>query len=83
LEVSDGESHLIEEVEAESIVRAVRLASSRYPRREIKVLFPIDPEAFFATGPDAASEAFPVSDREVPTTPPRRASRRTSAVSRV
>ncbi len=34
-------------VQAESIERAVSLASARYPGSEVSVLFPIDPEAFF------------------------------------
>lgn len=35
-------------VRAESIERAVSLAGAQYPGSEVKVLFPIDPETFFA-----------------------------------
>jgi hypothetical protein len=34
-------------VRAESIERAVDLASEQYPGSKVKVLFPIDPESFF------------------------------------
>jgi hypothetical protein len=35
-------------ISAASIARAVNLARARYPRGEARVLFPIDPELFFA-----------------------------------
>jgi hypothetical protein len=38
---------------AESIERAVRLAGMRYPGSETSVLFPIEPEGFFAKAPVA------------------------------
>jgi hypothetical protein len=34
-------------VRAQSIERAVGIASARYPGKEVRVLFPIDPEKFF------------------------------------
>ena len=59
LEVKDGEIRLEEEVQAESIERAVRLAVARYPRCEVRVLFPIDPKTFFATEDGFTSGAAP------------------------
>jgi hypothetical protein len=38
-------------VRAESIEQAVRLAKSRYAVEEARVLFPIEPEAFFVDAP--------------------------------
>jgi hypothetical protein len=40
-------------VRAESIERALELAKGRHGAEEARVLFPIDPEAFFAGGPPA------------------------------
>lgn len=45
-------------VEAESIERAVSLARERYPGMEIRVLFPIDPQAFFVGGCHPAAESI-------------------------
>jgi hypothetical protein len=50
LEVSNGEAHITEQVQEENIERAVRLAITRHPSCEVRVLFPLDPETFFATG---------------------------------
>lgn len=55
LEVSDGGTRLKEEVQAESIERAVRLTIARHPRCEVRVLFPIDPKIFFAITASSAS----------------------------
>jgi hypothetical protein len=59
VEVSSGEvARFRVEVEAPSIERAVRLATVRYPGCAIRVLFPIDPQAFFLPGePDEPSLA--------------------------
>ena len=43
---------------AESIARAVALARVRYPGSDIRVLFPIDPKAFFAEGCHPAAESI-------------------------
>ncbi len=46
-------------VRAESIERAVGVASVRYPGSEVRVLFPIDPETFFCKDPTCAEETKP------------------------
>jgi hypothetical protein len=58
VEVSDragNRSNL--EVEAESIERALRQASARYSGWEARVVFPINPEGFFAGGAPAMIRA--------------------------
>lgn len=47
LEVKGRGSRFTAEVRAESIEQAIRLAIVRHPGCEARVLFPIDPEAFF------------------------------------
>ncbi len=37
-------------VQAESIREAVNIARRRYPGRDVRVIFPIDPETFFVEG---------------------------------
>ncbi|MCA1719056.1 MAG: hypothetical protein LC781_20260 [Actinobacteria bacterium] len=51
VEVSGEADRFRVEVRADSIERAVRLAGSRYPGREARVFFPIDPEAFVCEEP--------------------------------
>jgi hypothetical protein len=46
IEVGQG-PHLKVAVRARSIEQAVSIASARYPGKEVRVLFPIDPEEFF------------------------------------
>lgn len=56
VEVSNGADCSYVRIRAESIERAVDLAKRRYDGREVRVLFPIEPEAFFVNGsPLAAS----------------------------
>ena len=38
-------------VQAESIREAVNITRRRYPGRDVRVIFPIDPETFFIEGP--------------------------------
>jgi hypothetical protein len=46
------------EVEAQNIEQALEQVSAIYPGREVRVVFPIDPEGFFVGGaPVAAIEA--------------------------
>ncbi len=45
--VSSGAIRFRAEVQAESIEEAVRLAALNYSSGEVRVLFPIDAEAFF------------------------------------
>ncbi len=47
VEVHSGAIRSRAVVRAESIERAVDIASAHYPGSEVRVLFPIDPEAFF------------------------------------
>jgi hypothetical protein len=49
VEVCSGTARFRAAVWAQSIERAVSLVSARYPGCQAKVLFPIEPEAFFAT----------------------------------
>jgi hypothetical protein len=48
VEVSSGGACFSVDVSADSIKEAVRLAGRRYPGCKAQVLFPIEPEAFFA-----------------------------------
>jgi hypothetical protein len=48
VEVRSGAARFRTEVWAESIDRAVRFVAARYPECETRVLFPIEPKAFFA-----------------------------------
>ncbi len=48
LEIRSGTAHFRAAVWAESIERALGLAGTRYPGCEARVIFPINPEAFFA-----------------------------------
>jgi hypothetical protein len=58
IDVDSGASRFRAAVRAESIEQAVGIARARYPSSEVRVHFPIDPEAFF-TG-DAARGPWPV-----------------------
>jgi hypothetical protein len=53
VEVRSGANCFRTAVWAESIERAVRLAGRDYPGSETRVLFPIEPEVFFANTPVA------------------------------
>ena len=55
LEVRGARTRFTVGVQAESITQAVRSVIARHPGCEIRVLFPIDPEAFFAAGDDHTS----------------------------
>ncbi len=48
VEVHSGAIRSRAVVRAKSIERAVDIASAHYPGSEVRVLLPIDPEAFFA-----------------------------------
>lgn len=48
VEVSSGVASFRAAVWAENIEHAVDIASTQYPRSEVRILFPIDPETFFA-----------------------------------
>jgi hypothetical protein len=51
------------EVQAETIERAVHLVSASYPGCQCQVLFPINPETFFA-GDEGALAAIRAAGRE-------------------
>lgn len=48
VEVSSGAACFRALVRAESILRALRIAQRLYPGAEARVVFPIEPETFFA-----------------------------------
>lgn len=55
VEVSNGSECSRVRVRAESIEHAVDLAKRRYAGREVRVVFPIEPEAFFVGGSPLAT----------------------------
>ena len=44
-------------VQAESIREAVNITRGRYPGRDVRVMFPIDPEDFFIGDPAKSKES--------------------------
>ena len=56
IEVRSGASRFRVGVRAESIERAVSLTEKRFPGRNVKVSFPIEPEGFF--GEVSAARTF-------------------------
>lgn len=57
VEVCSGAARFRAAVWAESIERALSLVRARYPGGEARVIFPIEPEAFFVDGGAPALEA--------------------------
>ena len=57
VEVGGDAGHFRMLVEAESIERAVSLARERYPDLAIRVLYSIEPKAFFVEGCHPAAES--------------------------
>ena len=51
IEVGEGRALSRTTVQAESLREAVSIARRRYPGRDVRVKFPIDPENFFIEGP--------------------------------
>jgi hypothetical protein len=51
MEVREGAALSRATVQAESIREAVNITKRRYPGRDVRVKFPIDPEDFFIEGP--------------------------------
>ena len=49
---------------AESIKRAVSLAKAHYPEGEVRIIFPIEPDAFFAKGETATCELMRLEAQE-------------------
>jgi hypothetical protein len=50
IEVRSGAARFCVGVRAESIERAVSLVEKRFPGRNVKVSFPIEPESFIVEG---------------------------------
>jgi hypothetical protein len=58
IEVREGAATLRVRITAPSIERALKLAGDGVPARRVRLLFPIDPEAFFAAeNPDRREAA--------------------------
>jgi len=57
VEIRDGALTHRAQLTAPSIERALRIAGDGTPGRGVRVLFPIDPEAFFVPGDHARREA--------------------------
>ena len=53
IEVRNGAAHFDVGVQAESIQRAMSLVRQRYPKGNVKLRFPIEPEGFFVEDPSA------------------------------
>ena len=56
VEVRSGTARFRVGVQAGSIREALRLVGGRYPRGVVRVLFPIEPEGFFADEPSVPAE---------------------------
>jgi hypothetical protein len=51
VEVREGAARFRVGVQADSINRAMSIMKRRHPDRDVRVVFPIDPERFFVGGP--------------------------------
>ena len=56
IEICNGAARIRAAVWAKSIERALSLVRARYPDDEVRVIFPIEPEAFFVDGVISTSE---------------------------
>jgi hypothetical protein len=56
VEVREGATLSKARVQAESIRDAVSITQGRYPGRQVRVMFPIDPEDFFIEGPQSTMQ---------------------------
>ena len=54
VEVREGAARFRVAVQAESISQAVSVVKGRHPGRDVRVVFPIDPERYFPGGPEKA-----------------------------
>ena len=64
VEICSGAARFRAAVWAETIERALSLVKARYPRGEARVIFPIEPEAYFCDGAVPASEAIRLEELE-------------------
>ncbi len=55
VEVRSGAARFRVGVQAPSILEALSLVGGKYPRRELRVAFPIEPERFFVWEPPGAA----------------------------
>ncbi len=65
VQVHEGPAPITLMVWAESITRAVGLIEERHPGRNVRVVFPIDPEEFFVskeTGQNEREGRLPLDD---------------------
>ena len=69
VEVNRGSERFTVKVQAGSIEQAVRLAAAHYPDGGVRVLFPIEPEAFFI---DRSAPALGTGLPRAPSWGPRR-----------
>jgi hypothetical protein len=58
IEVGNGAARFGVAVRAESSRRAVETVKTRYPDADVRVVYPIDPEAFFVREPAASACSF-------------------------
>ena len=57
VEIRSGTARFRVGVQAPSIREALALMGGRYPRHEVRVVFPIEPEGFFVREPSASAAA--------------------------
>ena len=57
VEVREGTALSRATVQAESIREAVNITRGRHPGRDVRVMFPIDPEDFFIGGPAKSTQS--------------------------
>jgi hypothetical protein len=67
MEVREGAALSRTAVQAESIREAVSITRRRYPGRDVRVKFPIDPEDFFIENPveENGSARLPVAQSSI------------------
>jgi hypothetical protein len=56
VEVREGAARFRVAVQAESINQAVSIVKGEHPDRDVRVVFPIDPERYFPGGPQKAED---------------------------
>ncbi len=65
IEVRNNATHFNVAVRAQSIKRAVSVVRGRYPRCDVRVKFPIDPEGFFVEEPAPRSGTIGVEQPDL------------------
>ena len=77
MEVREGATLLRETVSADSVRQAVSVMRERYPGRDVRVVFPINPEDFFLEDRRKLSRDQAPSDRKSLCSRPRSMARET------